>query len=125
MNDEKLIEFLTELTKLTDKYGFEIGGCGCCGSPWITSNDRDAGDELTYDEEKGCYRVDLDISRDYHEPIYVYGDAEVKVTWRTLSYPEMKNKLIKLFGHKDMSFLDMVSALYWSYIEAKQAGNRE
>ena len=120
MNNEKLIEFLTELTKLTDKYGFEIGGCGCCGSPWVTSDDEDGGVELTYDEEKRCYRVDLDISRDYHEPIYVYGDAEVKVTWRTLSYPEIKDKLIKLFGHKDMSFLDMVSALYWSYIDAKQ-----
>jgi hypothetical protein len=30
----------------------------------------------------------------------------------------MKSKLIELFGYKDMSFLDMVSALYWAYIEA-------
>lgn len=41
----------------------------------------------------------------------------MRVTWRTLSYPEIKSKLIELFGHKDMSFLDMVSALYWAYIE--------
>ena len=27
MNNEKLIEFLTELTKLTYKYEFQIGGC--------------------------------------------------------------------------------------------------
>ena len=40
------------------------------------------------------------------------------ITWKTLSYPEIKSKLIELFGHKDMSFLDMVSALYWAYIEA-------
>ena len=33
MNKEKVVEFLTELTRLTDKYGIEIGGCGCCGSP--------------------------------------------------------------------------------------------
>lgn len=77
MDNEKLIEFLTELTKLTDKYGFEIGGCGCCGSPWVTSDgSRDGGVELTYDKEKCCYRVDLDSSRGYHEPIYVYGNKE-------------------------------------------------
>lgn len=85
MYNEKLIEFLTELTKLTDKYGFEIGGCGCCGSPWLTSirdskelavDGRDGGIELTYDEEKCCYRVDLYKGYDYHEPIYVYGNKE-------------------------------------------------
>lgn len=74
MDNEKLIGFLTELTKLTDKYGFEIGGCGCCGSPWVTSDDKDGGVELTYDEEKCCYRVDLYKGYDYHEPIYVYGN---------------------------------------------------
>lgn len=76
MDNEKLIEFLTELTKLTDKYGFEIGGCGCCNSPWVTSNGRNCGVELTYDEEKSCYRVDLYDGYDYHEPIYVYGNKE-------------------------------------------------
>ena len=76
VDNEKLIEFLTELTKLTNKYGFEIGGCGCCGSPWVTSDDKDGGVELEYDEGKCCYRVDLDSNRGYHEPIYVYGDKE-------------------------------------------------
>lgn len=27
--------FLDELTKLTKKYHIEIGGCGCCGSPFL------------------------------------------------------------------------------------------
>lgn len=76
MNNEKLIEFLAELTKLTDKYGFEIGGCGCCGSPWVASDGKDSGERLEYDEEKGCYRVDLSDGCGYHEPIYVYGDKE-------------------------------------------------
>lgn len=76
MNNGKLIEFLTELTKLTDKYGFGIGGCGCCGSPWVTSDGIDVGKHLEYDEEKGCYRVDIYDGYEYHEPIYIYGDKE-------------------------------------------------
>lgn len=73
MNNEKLIEFLTELTKLTDRYGFEIGGCGCCGSPWVTSSNREEALRLKYDDDKSCYRVDLDDSYP-RQPIYVYGD---------------------------------------------------
>lgn len=46
--------------------------------------------------------------------------SNIKVTWKTLSYPEMKCKLMEFCGHKDMSFLDMVSALYWAYIEVRQ-----
>lgn len=29
--------FEKELVELCLKHGFEIGGCGCCGSPWIVS----------------------------------------------------------------------------------------
>lgn len=59
MNEEKVVEFLTELTKLTDKYGIEIGGCGCCGSPWIINinNNRESFDNLDYDTNKGVYSV--------------------------------------------------------------------
>ena len=42
---------------------------------------------------------------------------KIQVTWRTLSYPEMKRRLKELCGHDDMSFNEMVSALYWKYIE--------
>ena len=34
-NKKKIEEFLKELTELTKKYGFAIGGCGCCGSPYV------------------------------------------------------------------------------------------
>lgn len=30
-----LEKFLAELDELTKKYGIEIGGCGCCGSPYL------------------------------------------------------------------------------------------
>jgi Zn-finger nucleic acid-binding protein len=34
-DDQTTREFLDELTKLSDRYGVVIGGCGCCGSPWL------------------------------------------------------------------------------------------
>lgn len=43
---------------------------------------------------------------------------EIKVTWKTLPYPEIKRRLQTLY-HDDMSFLDLVSALYWDLIETK------
>lgn len=39
-NKEKLNKFLEELSELSNKYGFAIGGCGCCGSPWVATIDH-------------------------------------------------------------------------------------
>lgn len=36
MANEKLEAFLDELSELSRKHRIAIGGCGCCGSPWIT-----------------------------------------------------------------------------------------
>jgi len=33
--ENKVEEFLDELTKLTYKCGIKIAGCGCCGSPYL------------------------------------------------------------------------------------------
>ena len=33
---EKIEDFLKDLTKLTRRTGVIIGGCGCCGSPYLT-----------------------------------------------------------------------------------------
>lgn len=51
MNDnERLQAFLKELAKLTEEYGFEIGGCGCCGSPWLIDHNGNMDvEELHYD----------------------------------------------------------------------------
>ena len=53
---EKLDKFLEELSKLSNKYGFVIGGCGCCGSPWV--KDVNSGvilDDLEFENNK--YKV--------------------------------------------------------------------
>lgn len=33
--EQRLKLFLNDLNKLTNGYGISIGGCGCCGSPWL------------------------------------------------------------------------------------------
>lgn len=53
---ERLDAFLKELSDLTRKYGFIIGGCGCCGSPWVEGDNLSA-DCLGYDSEKQEYEV--------------------------------------------------------------------
>ena len=62
---DALDKFLQELTALTDKHGFVIRGCGCCGSPSVQRINKEddkgpyflyercgeeGGDELTYAE---------------------------------------------------------------------------
>ena len=54
---EKLDSFLEELSELSNKYGFEIGGCGCCGSPWVVSMDSgEFFENLTF--EDNAYKFD-------------------------------------------------------------------
>ena len=49
-------KFLEELSELSNKYGFVIGGCGCCGSPWVDEVDGDlCADELGF--VNGKYEV--------------------------------------------------------------------
>ena len=45
-------EFLKELTALTMKHGLKIGGCGCCGSPWIQEL-QDGDRQMAYGASRG------------------------------------------------------------------------
>lgn len=31
-------KFVKDLSALSKKHGLWIGGCGCCGSPWVTDD---------------------------------------------------------------------------------------
>ena len=37
---DKETKFFEELTALSHKYQLFIGGCGCCGSPWVEHKDN-------------------------------------------------------------------------------------
>ena len=57
---DRLENFLKELAELTQKYGIKIGGCGCCGSPFLhdLKGDDCNADNLFYNEKSGVYEVD-------------------------------------------------------------------
>lgn len=49
--------------------------------------------------------------------------SNIKVTWKTLTFPEIKSRLQELY-HSDMPLVDLISALYWDLIETKQKQNQ-
>jgi len=53
-------QFIQELNELTNKYKIVIGGCGCCGSPYLDNEkDKENGaDYLRFDYDTRKYRVD-------------------------------------------------------------------
>lgn len=40
LTQDQVDQFLKELTELTIKHKVQIGGCGCCGSPYLGSPER-------------------------------------------------------------------------------------
>ncbi len=60
---ERVEAFLVELSALSRKHGIEIGGCGCCGSPYLSdiSHPVEVGhrekEEVRYDTEDWHYTV--------------------------------------------------------------------
>lgn len=59
-------EFLKEYEKLCKKYNMYIGGCGCCGSPWLHGN---SGRDINYVrfEYTGITIDDIDLDTYYEQ----------------------------------------------------------
>ncbi len=54
-------QFLDELTKLTQKYGLIIGGCGCCESPWVANlKNEKIGERLEWNKNQQKYEIHID-----------------------------------------------------------------
>ena len=71
MDHQKLKKFLDELTGLTKKYGIEIGGCGCAGSPFLFDlkpEDALAGQHYSVDRNKDNLRLTGEESVDGVRP---------------------------------------------------------
>lgn len=52
-------EFLTELRILCAKYNCSIGGCGCCGSPYVAWDKEVEFEYLHADKERASMKVDV------------------------------------------------------------------
>ena len=48
MTNEQTADFLNELTALTRKHKIVIGGCGCCGSPWLSTENNASDKRFVY-----------------------------------------------------------------------------
>ena len=57
---DRLEGFLNELSTLSQKYNLHIGGCGCCGSPWVSEAGSGGWDDLGYDYALKKYTVKRD-----------------------------------------------------------------
>lgn len=64
IESERLAAFIKGLTSLTQDHGLVIGGCGCCGSPYIF--------ELSKKEKEYEYAV-----------FYVTGDEGQDLEWKS------------------------------------------
>ena len=63
--NKQVSDFLKELSELTLKYNIKIGGCGCCGSPYLESVDDDLDiNGISYD--------DLTWEKDHYEMKNIY-----------------------------------------------------
>ena len=55
--NQRTIEFLSKLEALYVEYDMSIGGCGCCGSPWLeTVKNEYLGDDVNF--KNGVLTVD-------------------------------------------------------------------
>lgn len=57
LQKEKIKEFLKELTELSKKHEIYIGGCGCCGSPFLCTDNGVFASDLDFEEKTNSYAV--------------------------------------------------------------------
>lgn len=57
MEKEKALKFLKEYEKLCQKYNGGLSSCGCCGSPYIRTNESFIND-IYYNEELKCITLE-------------------------------------------------------------------
>ena len=61
IEESAVAAFLADLAALTEKHGIEIGGCGCCGSPWLKKTDKRQG-------QYTCYKTTLELTWEESKP---------------------------------------------------------
>ncbi len=54
---KNVYDFLKEYEKLCQKYSVSIGGCGCCGSPFINYAEDQYIENIKFNQEKGIIEI--------------------------------------------------------------------
>lgn len=57
---QKVSLFLKELEQICKKYKCNLGGCGCCGSPFISDLYTISVDEINFENDKLTYNIKID-----------------------------------------------------------------
>ena len=70
-----VLEYLKEYEKLCKQYGKTIGGCGCCGSPFIELRNNDGRPYYVQDIELVDNKLNFTLKQDFYsneEGTYFY-----------------------------------------------------
>lgn len=69
---DRIDAFLRDLAALTNKHGVAVSGCGCCGSPRISTHlFNDACEWVPVSRDGGRYSVNSDWARDGRDCVTV------------------------------------------------------
>ena len=72
--------FILELEALTRKHGISIGGCGCCGSPWLDTV-----------KDPACKESGYSVIKDTEELGWLAPTGNATSDW----YDKMKHTIVR------------------------------
>ena len=58
-DEKRVADFLGELSALARRYSVTIGGCGCCGSPFLVDmqTQNELAQYLRWSQRRQCYEI--------------------------------------------------------------------
>jgi hypothetical protein len=91
--DDRLDKFLKELSDTSKKYGIYVTGCGCCGSPYLSTSHESiySGRALHWDKKKETYVYKSDYPL-FDKPVVPLTKEEEK---KLLNYRKQRVRVMR------------------------------